>query len=94
MATAVEHWEPWPGGRSNHYLVDLNRDWAWATQLETRGRLAAYRRWEPQVHVDFHEMGADSAHLLAQPAQPTNAEIGARTTSWIRRFERSQRRRL
>src|SRR5262249_2633100 len=23
---AAEHDEPWPGGRSNHYLFDLNRD--------------------------------------------------------------------
>jgi hypothetical protein len=29
---AAEHSEPWPGGRENHYLFDLNRDWAWATQ--------------------------------------------------------------
>jgi hypothetical protein len=35
-----EHWEPWPGGRFNHYLFDLNRDWAWATQPETQARLA------------------------------------------------------
>src|SRR5690606_5920896 len=26
-----EHQEPWPGGRYNHYLFDLNRDWAWMT---------------------------------------------------------------
>ncbi|WP_439555747.1 M14 family zinc carboxypeptidase, partial [Dyadobacter sp.] len=26
---ALEHDEPWPGGRFNHYLFDLNRDWAW-----------------------------------------------------------------
>ena len=24
----TEHHEPWPGGRANHYLFDLNRDWA------------------------------------------------------------------
>ncbi|HWW60577.1 MAG TPA: M14 family zinc carboxypeptidase, partial [Thermoanaerobaculia bacterium] len=23
-----EHREPWPGGRTNHYLIDMNRDWA------------------------------------------------------------------
>ncbi len=36
---AREHREPWPGGRANHYLFDLNRDWAWATQIETQQRL-------------------------------------------------------
>ncbi|MDX1641063.1 MAG: M14 family zinc carboxypeptidase, partial [Balneolaceae bacterium] len=30
---AREHHEPWPGGRSNHYLFDLNRDWAWQVQV-------------------------------------------------------------
>ena len=24
---SAEHDEPWPGGRSNHYLFDMNRDW-------------------------------------------------------------------
>jgi hypothetical protein len=27
-----EHMEEWPGGRYNHYIFDLNRDWAWQTQ--------------------------------------------------------------
>ena len=27
---SIEHSEPWPGGRPNHYLFDLNRDWTWA----------------------------------------------------------------
>jgi hypothetical protein len=26
----------------NHYLFDLNRDWAWATQVETQARLATW----------------------------------------------------
>src|SRR5680860_582323 len=41
---AAEHNEPWPGGRANHYLFDLNRDWAWATQTETRSRLKIYNK--------------------------------------------------
>ncbi|MFC3563761.1 M14 family zinc carboxypeptidase [Pedobacter jamesrossensis] len=28
------------GGRPNHYYFDLNRDWAWQTQLESKHRLA------------------------------------------------------
>jgi len=54
---ASEHNEPWPGGRPNHYLFDLNRDWAWATQVETQTRLQVYNKWMPHVHVDFHEQG-------------------------------------
>jgi len=49
-----------PGGRTNHYYFDLNRDWAWQTQIETRQRLEEYLKWNPVVHVDFHEMGGDS----------------------------------
>ena len=33
---AIEHDEPWPGGRTNHYYFDLNRDWSWQTQVETQ----------------------------------------------------------
>ncbi len=65
---AREHTEPWPGGRVNHYLFDLNRDWAWATQPETRARLALYDRWLPHVHVDFHEQGVESPYYFAPAA--------------------------
>lgn len=69
---AREHFEPWPGGRPNHYLFDLNRDWAWATQPETQARLATWDRWTPQVHVDFHEMGANSSYFFFPAAEPIN----------------------
>ncbi|MDQ3845248.1 MAG: zinc carboxypeptidase, partial [Bacteroidota bacterium] len=50
---AREHREPWPGGRTNHYNFDLNRDWAWQTQVESRQRIKLYNEWLPQIHVDF-----------------------------------------
>lgn len=86
-ADAAEHREPWSDGRRNHYLVDLNRDWAWATQIETRGRLAAYRRWEPQVHVDFHETDTDPGQLRPLSDRPINVEIGGHQAKWVRRFD-------
>jgi hypothetical protein len=67
---AAEHHEPWPGGRANHYLFDLNRDWAWATQIETQNRLIAYNEWLPNVHVDFHEQGVDQPYYFAPAAEP------------------------
>ncbi len=67
---AIEHHEPWPGGRANHYLFDLNRDWAWATQTETRQRLAVYNQWMPHIHVDFHEQGVNSPYYFAPAAKP------------------------
>ena len=49
-----EHHEGWWSGRSNHYMFDLNRDWAWLTQIESQNRLKVYNKWIPHVHVVFH----------------------------------------
>lgn len=65
-----EHMEPWPSGRSNHYMFDLNRDWAWQTQKESRERVKAYNEWLPHVHADFHEMGYNANYYFAPAAQP------------------------
>lgn len=67
---AVEHNEPWPGGRPNHYLFDLNRDWAWATQVETQQRIKVYNQWLPHIHVDFHEQGINEPYYFAPAAEP------------------------
>lgn len=66
----AEHDEPWPGGRSNHYLFDLNRDWFALTQPETRGRIRIGLEYWPHVTVDLHEMGGDSTYYFAPPADP------------------------
>src|SRR6185503_9950712 len=66
---AYEHNQPWPGGRYNHYLFDLNRDWAWMTQPESNSRIRAYREWQPQVHVDYHEMGSESTYFFPPSAK-------------------------
>ena len=80
---AREHAEPWPGGRTNHYYFDLNRDWTWATQTETRQRLVHYNRWMPHVHVDFHEMGINSPYFFAPAAEPYHSFI----TPWQRELQ-------
>ncbi|RNC87327.1 MAG: zinc carboxypeptidase [Winogradskyella sp.] len=67
---ASEHNEPWPGGRPNHYLFDLNRDWAWATQVESETRLKVYNKWMPHIHVDFHEQGINEPYYFAPAAEP------------------------
>ena len=72
---AREHREPWPGGRVNHYYFDLNRDWAWATQVETQQRLAVYKQWMPHIVPDFHEMGYNSPYYFAPAAQPYHKYI-------------------
>jgi hypothetical protein len=85
---SAEHWEPWPGGRQNHYLIDLNRDWAWASQQETRQRLALYRAWEPHVYVDFHEMSSESSYFFPPAADPVHPRIDRRVVSWLEAFGR------
>ncbi len=80
---AWEHTEPWPGGRPNHYYFDLNRDWAWQTQVESKKRLEVYNSWLPQVHADFHEMGAESPYYFSPAAKPFHESI----TPWQRQFQ-------
>lgn len=78
-----EHNEPWLNGRTNHYMFDLNRDWAWITQAESRQRLQMYNRWLPHVHVDFHEQGVDEPYYFAPAAEPLHEVI----TDWQREFQ-------
>jgi hypothetical protein len=79
---AAEHQEGWPGGRANHYLFDLNRDWAWQSQAETQQRIARYFQWNPQVHVDFHEMGSSSTYFFFPPAKPVLPWLDPLTSKW------------
>lgn len=81
---ALEHQEPWPGGRFNHYIFDLNRDWAWQVQKESQERMALYRQWMPQLHADFHEQGVESPYYFSPAAKPYHEDI----TAWQREFQR------
>ena len=60
----AEHDEYWPGGRTNHYWFDLNRDWLLAVNPESRGKLNWYHQWYPNVVTDFHEMGSQSTYFF------------------------------
>ena len=65
-----EHNEPWPGGRTNHYWFDLNRDWLPAQHPESQGRIALFHQWRPQLVTDFHEMGGNATYFF-QPGIPS-----------------------
>ena len=80
---AREHMEPWPAGRSNHYNFDLNRDWAWQTQVESKQRVALYQKWYPQVHVDFHEQGYNQPYFFTPTSEPIHDAI----TTWQKDFQ-------
>ncbi len=60
----AEHDEYWPGGRTNHYWFDLNRDWLLGINPESRGKLNWYHQWYPNVVTDFHEMGSQSTYFF------------------------------
>ncbi len=69
-AWSREHREAWPGGRTNHYWFDLNRDWLPAQHPESRARLGWFHQWRPHVLADFHEMGTDATFFF-QPGVPS-----------------------
>lgn len=80
-----EHHEGWLSGRSNHYMFDLNRDWAWLTQVESQQRLKEFNKWLPHVHVDFHEQGVNNPYYFAPAAEPYHEVI----TDFQRDFQKT-----
>lgn len=72
---SAEHNEPWPSGRTNHYLFDMNRDWIVLTQPGTQGHVKALQEWYPLVFVDLHEMGGNSTYYFAPEAVPYNPHL-------------------
>ena len=65
-----EYRETWPGGRTNHYWFDLNRDWLLVQHPESQGRIARFHEWKPNVQTDHHEMGSNSTFFF-QPGIPS-----------------------
>ncbi|SDB45244.1 Beta-galactosidase trimerisation domain-containing protein [Flavobacteriaceae bacterium MAR_2010_188] len=64
-----EYDEVWPGGRTNHYWFDLNRDWLPAQLPESRVRIKTFHEWMPNILTDHHEMGTNSTFFF-QPGIP------------------------
>ncbi len=65
-----EYHEVWPGGRTNHYWFDMNRDWLPVQLPESRARIATFHKWMPNILTDHHEMGTNSTFFF-QPGEPT-----------------------
>ncbi len=89
---SAEHDEPWPGGRTNHYLFDLNRDWFIMSQPETQGRIVATQEWYPVAFVDAHEMGSDNTYYFAPEAIPYNPHLAADQRASLELFGRTNAR--
>jgi len=79
---AAEHKEAWPGGRYNHYLFDMNRDWTVLSQKETRARIKAYQQYFPEIFIDVHEMTEDSSYFFPPPTVPQNPNIPPNMVEW------------
>ncbi len=79
--------EPWPGGRTNHYWFDLNRDWILLQHPESRGRVKVFHQWKPNVLTDHHEMGSSSTFFF-QPGVPSriNPYTPERTSELTRKI--------
>ncbi len=67
---AREFNEPWPNGRTNHYWFDLNRDWLPLQHNESKGRLAQFHDWKPNILTDHHEQGTNATFFF-QPGVPS-----------------------
>ena len=86
---SAEHNEPWPGGRTNHYLFDLNRDWFIRTQPEVSSHGDLLRQWLPVAFVDLHEMGSDATYYFAPEAVPYNPHLAGDQRASLERFGRN-----
>lgn len=62
--------EVWPGGRTNHYWFDLNRDWLFNIHPSSKGRIETFQKWKPDILTDHHEMGSNSSFFF-QPGVPS-----------------------
>ncbi|MGI9078645.1 MAG: M14 family zinc carboxypeptidase [Gemmatimonadaceae bacterium] len=80
--SAMIHQGSWPGPRTSHYYFDLNRDWFILSHPETRGRVAAFRKWYPHVAADLHEMGSNSTYFFAPPMEPVNKNVHSSILKW------------
>jgi hypothetical protein len=86
---AAEHTEQWPGGRVNHYLFDLNRDWIALSQPEILNQVKVLREWFPLVYVDLHEMGADATYFFSPESDPYNPNLAADQKASLKLFGRN-----
>jgi hypothetical protein len=84
------HTGVWPEGRMNHYLFDMNRDWIFATQPETRGRLRAVGEWNPHYFMESHEMESQSTFLFLPAREAINLNQPDNVRKWEVEFAKDQ----
>jgi len=83
---SVLHNGVWPSGRMNHYLFDMNRDWIFGTQPETRGRLRAVNEWNPHYFMESHEMESQGTFLFLPAREAINPNEPENVRKWEAEF--------
>ncbi len=85
-----EYREVWPGGRTNHYWFDMNRDWLPVQLPESRARIATFHKWYPNILTDHHEMGSNSTFFFQPGIQsrthPLTPKLNQELTKKIANF--------
>ncbi len=85
-----EYSEVWPGGRTNHYWFDMNRDWLPVQLPESRARIKTYHQWYPNILTDHHEMGTNSTFFFQPGIQsrthPLTPKLNQKLTKTIANF--------
>jgi hypothetical protein len=85
---SLAHRSAWPSGRGNHYFMDLNRDWANLSQVETWGKVKLFQEYPPQVTFDLHEMGGQEGYLFSPPRAPFHPRLPLSTHHWWKTISR------
>ena len=85
-----EYNKVWPGGRTNHYWFDLNRDWLPAQLPESQARIKSFNKWIPNILTDHHEMGTNATFFF-QPGIPSRThpltpDLNQKLTKEIAKF--------
>ena len=85
-----EYNEVWPGGRTNHYWFDLNRDWLPVQLPESQARIKSFNKWIPNILTDHHEMGTNATFFF-QPGIPSRThpltpDLNQKLTKEIAKF--------
>jgi len=82
--------ETWPGGRTNHYWFDLNRDWLPVQLPESQSRIKTFYEWRPNIVTDHHEMGSNSTFFfqpgIPQRTNPLTPQLNQELTEQIGKF--------
>lgn len=87
---SFHHTGNWPGGRGNHYLFDMNRDWFILAHPEMQARAGTIVGWNPQLMIDSHEMGSTDTYLFHPPREPLNPNISPVPLKWWKSFSADQ----